>query len=636
MALPSLDNKNESDPTLLDIKKINIKNLSFNIEQSKNLSNINESMSKMYELAKAEADEARKQRGFELELLRESARKSNANNKPEKPDSSSEDSPSWIDMLGKAILVAISAYALGIDKYFKAILLPQTLKMFSKSWMAWPFKKLFSGLGKLISAPFKTAIFTKAFAPVSTAWKNFTLGFKNVGKVMGAIKAPVAISEFKTTAGKIGASIGKVLKPILDFFKTSKAFFSGGISKVGNFFKSIGGFFRSIGKVLPFAGKLLTLLKGVPVLGQVIAIVMGIFDFVTGFLDGFKKKGDDDERGILIRLWDGTVAGIINAFRGMFMIPLDLITKGVAWIAGKLGFDQVEAKMTAWLDGGGFTGMFDTLVESVGAAIDAIVDWFDLLFDDPLAALKTLAAGYIGMFMDFGGWVYKKAIAPIVDWIGTLFGAKEGETSKGIETWVGDKLNNIINFPERIYNKYIAPVIKWVSDLFGGGDEKGGSGGIKWPDLSAMMPDLPTWDNIRGKIGNLINNMMQGMAEMIDLPAMGAASRGIANLGASIAAGLGVTTVQKYKTSERNMAGFVSKEGGMETVDAKSGRVLTKKELDARTEKAADAKAAAANVSVNVVKGGDTTDASSTSSTTLAGVGVKANQENKVSSRPKK
>jgi len=460
---------------------------------------------------------------------------------------------------------------------------------------------------------------------------------------MGAIKTPVAISEFKTTTGKIGASIGKVLKPVIEFFKTAKAFFAGGISKIGDFFKGIGSFFARVGKFIPLGGKLLTLVKGVPILGQVIAIVMGIFDFVTGFLDGFKKKGDDDERGILIRLWDGTVAGIINAFRGMFMIPLDLITKGVAWIAGKLGFDQVEAKMTAWLDGGGFTGMFDDLIATVSGAVDWIWDglknafeWFKLLFTDPLGALKALAVGYIGMLTDFGGWIYNKAIKPIVDWIGTLFGAKEGETSKSIETWVGDKLNNIINFPERIYNKYIAPVIKWVSDLFGGGDEKGGAGGIKWPDLSAMMPDLPTWDNIRGKIGNLINNMMQGMAEMIDLPAMGAASRGIANLGASIAAGLGVTTVQKYKTSERNMAGFVSKEGGMETVDAKSGRVLTKKELDARTEKAADAKAAAANVSVNVVKGGDTTDASSTSSTTLAGVGVKANQENKVSSRPKK
>ena len=194
---------------------------------------------------------------------------------------------SWIDMLGMAILGGVAAYALGVDKYIRAVLLPQTLKMISKTWL---FKKFFSSIGKLIAAPFKTATFTKAFAPVSTAWKNFTSGFKNVGKTMGAIKTPVAISEFKTASG--------------------------------------------IGKIIPFGGRLLTLLKGVPVLGQVIAVVMGIFDFVTGFIDGFKKKGDDDERSTLERIWDGIKEGVIKAIKGILTIPLDLITKGVAYLLG--------------------------------------------------------------------------------------------------------------------------------------------------------------------------------------------------------------------------------------------------------------------------------------------------------------
>jgi len=575
-------------------------NYALHTANGKMLNNIHDTMQKMFDLSKSEADEARRRAGFELELLRESARKS----KDDKPDvtnnSVTENSSSWFDMLGKALLVGVAAYALGVDKYIRAVLLPQTLKMISKTWL---FKKFFSSIGKLIAAPFKTATFTKAFAPVSTAWKNFTSGFKNVGKTMGAIKTPVAISEFKTASGKIGASIGKVLKPILEFFKTSKAFFSGGISKVGNFFKSIGGFFKSIGKIIPFGGRLLTLLKGVPVLGQVIAVVMGIFDFVTGFIDGFKKKGDDDERSTLERIWDGIKEGVIKAIKGILTIPLDLITKGVAYLLGFLGFDQVQEKILAWVNGdGGFTGMFDKMIATISEAVDSIMSWLKLLFTDPLGAIKALAVGYLTMLTDFGGWIYKKAIKPIVDWIGTLFGAKEGETSKSIETWVGDKLNKITNFAEEIYNKYIAPIVKWVSDLFGGGDEKGGAGGLKWPDLSGMMPDLPTWDNIKSKIGTLLNDMLQGLAKMTDLTLIpSGVSRAFAGMGVSTAAALGVAGVQKYNPSDDKM----------ELVDTETGRITTQKELDAKTKAAADAKAAAAKpaapVVINQTKvGGDT------------------------------
>ena len=96
--------------------------------------------------------------------------------------------------------------------------------------------------------------------------------------------------------------------------------------------------------------------------------------------------------------------------------------------------------------------------------ISAIVDWFVLLFNDPVKAIKDLVKGYISLFTDFGGFIYKKAIKPAIDWIFGLFGVKDA--SGQMETYVGKQLDKLLNFAGAIYDKYIKPIVDWVTNLF--------------------------------------------------------------------------------------------------------------------------------------------------------------------------
>lgn len=90
------------------------------------------------------------------------------------------------------------------------------------------------------------------------------------------------------------------------------------------------------------------------------------------------------------------------------------------------------------------------------------------------------------------------------------------------------------------------------------------------PDLSNMMPDLPTWDNIKGKIGTLLNDLLQGMAEMMDIRFLGGVSRGISDiLGTEVASSLGAEVSNKYNPKTETT----------EVVDSKTGVKLNAQQL---------------------------------------------------------
>jgi hypothetical protein len=479
------------------------------------LESIHNTIEKMYDLAQAESSAAARQRGFELEKMREAGRGGKGKEKENVLAHREEEGSSWWMMLLAAFGVALLAFFKEIGNQLKVL-------------------KVAAGkaLGKL-------------FAPLKAL-----MSFVKESKVFKAL-------------GGLGAKIKPVLTSIKNVFEPVTKFFSKMFGMAKTF---VTGADTAKG-ILKFASKFGS------ILGKIflpITLLMSAFDFISGFMKGY------EEGGIL----GGLKEGLNKLFRGLIGMPLDLLKSAVGWILGVFGFDNAKKSLESW----SFSDLIGDIVYGFFDMISGVVDWIGNLFTDPVAAVMSLIGGYLGIIKDFGGWIYKKAIKPIVDWIGTLFGLKEGEASKGIEDWIGTKLDKIFNFAGAIYDKYIAPIVKWVSDLFGGGDEKGGKGGIKWPDLSGMMPDLPTWDNIKGKIGTLLNDMLQGMAKMLDVGIIpDAVSRGIAGLGVTTAGMLGVAGVERYNP----------KSNGMELVDTETGRITTKAELDAKTKAAADAKAAA-------------------------------------------
>jgi hypothetical protein len=512
-------------------------------------------MEKMYDLAQAEASATARQRGFELEKMREAGRGGKGKEKENVLEHREEKGGfSWFKVAMAALSAALVAILLFMDgeQWTK-------IKKFLLDDLVPAMKKLWTDYVKPIGILFKDHILK--------SWESLKKLFTGLKESFALFSEGKWWEGIKTFFSSIGTYLGEALDNMVTLvYNTIATIF--GMSKTDSVYGSISKFFTDLYDDFIFW------------------INVTWFNITTTIKDTFQGIVD----------WFGSLFGNVkDTLVNLVKDSLTMLTNFGNWVYGKTIGPVVE-----WF-GTLFVNVKDGLVnlakDSLAMltnfgdwiytkAIAPIVEWFKTLFSDPKAALIILAKNYLSMFTDFGGWIYKKAIAPIVNWIGTLFGAKEGETSKGIEHWVGDKLKKITNFAEEIYNKYIDPIVKWVAKLFGGGDEKGGSSGIKWPDLSAMMPDLPTWDNIKGRIGNLLNDMIQGLASMMDISFLGGVSESVSDLGIKIASGLGVTSAQKYNPKSEKI----------ETVglDAETGRVLTKKELDARTKAAEDAKAAAA------------------------------------------
>ena len=198
----------------------------------------------------------------------------------------------------------------------------------------------------------QTNKFAKNVVNGITTVKNF---FSGIGKTIGGFvtTAKGAITPVVNFFSGIGKTIG-------GFVTTAK----GAITPVVNFFKSIittvkavlapitSGFKAGFGFVTKFAAGFGS------VLGKIflpITILMGAFDFITGFIEGFKVDG----------ILGGLEGGFSKLFGNLLGIPLDLLKQGIAWILGKFGFEDASAALK--------TFSFKDLIQK---AIGGIFDMF--------------------------------------------------------------------------------------------------------------------------------------------------------------------------------------------------------------------------------------------------------------------
>ena len=334
---------------------------------------------------------------------------------------------------------ALTLWSNELDKYIRSVWLAKTLASFAK--IPDSIKAAFTTLSTKIKN-------TKVFKTLSTSIDNFFAGFKNVGKVMGAVKTPVAIKEFKTLSGKIGAIVGKITKPImslLDFLKP-----------IGNVFKSLSGL-SSVGKtiepIVKMAKKFAPLAKGI--LSKLLLPLFAIFDFISGFIEGFRSKGEDDTRGTMEKIFDGLLGGITKMIKGIFIVPLDLLKDGVSWLAEKMGFEEFSKV----LDSFSFTDLFDKMVTKIGEIINGIANWFGTLFTDPIQAIKDL----LKLNVDIQMWILGKlasGLQAILNWVGELFSFKGDEEDEGLGDFISKKIK-----------KLFEAIQLWIAEKIPGGNK---------------------------------------------------------------------------------------------------------------------------------------------------------------------
>lgn len=204
---------------------------------------------------------------------------------------------------------------------------------------------------------------------ITTLNKSFLEGLKDKGKfaiagLAALIAAPVValVSFFKQLAvefaflkklTKVGA-IGKIFTPLVNLFTNLKAAFKGttfgalAIDKVKNVITAIKNFFAPVGRFFStIFGQIATLTKASAsasgilkfasglgrVLGKIflpITILMSAFDFVTGFMKGYKKDG----------IIGGLRDGVSKLFANLIGAPLNLLKNAAAWVLKQFGFDE--------------------------------------------------------------------------------------------------------------------------------------------------------------------------------------------------------------------------------------------------------------------------------------------------------
>jgi len=190
-----------------------------------------------------------------------------------------------------------------------------------------------------------------------------------------------------------------------------------------------------------------------------IAIGVAIAAAIALVIGGLMAAFDDfqktlEETGSITEALKVGVAKFMGFILGF--IP-GLVLDLVSWVAGLFGFDdfakQVDSIDPIQFIADAFKGLFDT-----------IEAWVMKLFKDPLGAIIDLFLAPLNMFINFGKFIYDKAVKPLIDWVGELFGVEDA--SGQMESYIGDKLDNIINFAGAIYDKYIKPIVDWFSNLF--------------------------------------------------------------------------------------------------------------------------------------------------------------------------
>ena len=272
----------------------------------------------------------------------------------------------------------------------------------------------------------------KFFKAISTTFTNITKQFKAGFNSLKVARNSVGQFTKLGFFGKMGSFFNTLLKPFrfivkafADLNKTVRAVF-GITSKVAKgggvlskFFGTIGSFFRGF---LAIGSKLLVPLQ----------VVIGLFSGVKQAFTDFTNT----EGSFLDKLIAGLGGFVKGAFNALISMPLDLLKKGVSFIAGKLGFENFAELLDSFSFAGLFSKIFDGITGFVTNIKDIIVGIFTLDGDTlkkGLGGIGNILKGVGKFFLAVmaGGLAALGAILPGGESPGEAFTRKYKEVMAG-------------------------------------------------------------------------------------------------------------------------------------------------------------------------------------------------------------
>ena len=199
------------------------------------------------------------------------------------------------------------------------------------------------------------------------AIKNTIKGVaQQMGKSIAAIGPKFMASIKDTKLGQYIDDIGKYFKSVKDAFAPLGRAIAGSGKGLFTPLKLITGI---ISDIVGFAGKFFQIFfsigRSIGRLFVPLAVVMTVWDTVMGAVDGFTKDG-----GNLFSKIVAAMAGALKGLGKLITIPMDLLKSAISWLAGKMGFDQVEET----LDSFSFTELFAKIVDGLEDLFRGLVD----------------------------------------------------------------------------------------------------------------------------------------------------------------------------------------------------------------------------------------------------------------------
>jgi hypothetical protein len=319
------------------------------------------------------------------------------------------------------ITAAFAAWWFEIDKYVRVILLPNTFKILNP---------IILKIGKLAILPFTVLLKTirSATTGITGTFKlifsvlerfklsfisNFANGFKKLGTIpKGIVKTPIMIKEFNTWAGKFGALVKKFVLIVTKFQIYGRMFKGLGVG-IKNFFvslKPVKAVFEGIKTFLKPIKGILGILARIPGLN----LVFALFDFVSGFIDGFKNTEGD----VFDKIWGGLKEGLLEIVRNGILRPLDTLLEWSGMLLEKLGLSEMGKKLQD-LD---LVMLFNNFIEDVKA-------WFTNIFTNGIDEDDTMLEKISQVFLNY--------IFSVFDLLKKMFFTLAGKM--GLENYVPDE-----------------------------------------------------------------------------------------------------------------------------------------------------------------------------------------------------
>ena len=268
---------------------------------------------------------------------------------------------------------------------------------------------------------------------------KFTDNFKKGAGLIGALGAIGLLLFSPETLYKI---IDSVINFFDDMYKTITSVINGdweaGITFIKDHIVGVGVFIGGIaalfgGTILKAAG---SLLKTVRTLGKVFGklflpftIVMGLVGAITGFIEGFKE-------GDILGGIKGAITGLVNT---VVAAPLDLLKDGVAWVLGKMGFENAAEALESF----SFSDLFTSMIEKLFSVVSSIIDWIGSIFNVDIGGMLTSMLEGLGFASGFITDIIFAPIDAAINWVMGMFGFETPEEGFSLKSMIADGIEKV-------------------------------------------------------------------------------------------------------------------------------------------------------------------------------------------------